>query len=100
MVFFEQEYPLPESQRSVAVKSEAQLPSVFFSISNIFAGIVSGFPREMTKLFPGDSSTVLIPERDPVWLAIGPAFEKHANNGVVDQAQLTSAIEVNCFRRP
>lgn len=99
VVFFEQEYPLPGSQRSVAVKGGAQLSSVFFSISNIFAGIVAEFPREMTKLFPGDSSTVSIPERDPVWLAIGPAFEKYANDGFVNKAQLKSAIEVSYFRR-
>ncbi|CAI5745546.1 unnamed protein product [Peronospora destructor] len=93
VVFFEQEYPLPGSRSSVAVENVAQLPSVFFSISNIFAGIVAGFPREMAKLFPGDLSSALIPERDPVWLAIGPAFEKYANDGFVDKAQLKSAIE-------
>ncbi|CAH0491306.1 unnamed protein product [Peronospora farinosa] len=93
VMFFEQDYPLPGSQSSVAVKGGTQLPSVYFSISNIIAGIVAGFPHEMTKLFPGDSSTVSIPERDLVWLAIGPAFEKYANDGFVDKAQLESAIK-------
>ncbi|CAH0516736.1 unnamed protein product [Peronospora belbahrii] len=91
VVFIEQEYPLAGRQRPG--KGEVQIPSVFFSISNIFAGIVAGFSREMAKLFPEDSSTVSIPEKDHVLLAIGSAFDKYAEDGFVRKAQLNSAIE-------
>ncbi|KAG6590757.1 Low density lipoprotein B-like protein [Phytophthora cinnamomi] len=89
VVFFEQEYPLPRNQKAGAVN---QVPSVFLSISNIMAGIVAGFHRQVNKLFPGTTTTFVIPEKDSSLLTICPSFEKYSNDGVVMKAQLKSAL--------
>ncbi|KAG7390367.1 Golgi transport complex subunit 1 [Phytophthora pseudosyringae] len=93
VVFFEQEYLLPGNRRADAVSGVVQVPSVFLSISNILAGIVAGFHRQMSKLFPGSSATVSIPkERDPSLLTVGLAFEKYSSDGFVMKTQLKSAL--------
>ncbi|KAF4042245.1 Vps51/Vps67 [Phytophthora infestans] len=93
VIFFEQEYPLPMNQKSATVNGAVQLPSVFLSISNILAGIVAGFHRHMNKLFPGSSTAVSIPAKDPSLLVVGPVFEKYSSSGCVMKAQLTAALE-------
>ncbi|KAE9030427.1 hypothetical protein PF005_g187 [Phytophthora fragariae] len=90
VVFFEQEYPLPESRNAGAVN---QAPSVFLSISNILAGIVAGFHRQTNKLFPGTTTTVSIPERDSSLLTVDSSFEKYSSDGFVTKTQFKSALE-------
>lgn len=80
VLFFEQEFPLPESQNARSVNLA---PSVFLSISNILAGIVAGFHHQMNKLFPGTTTSVSIPEKDPSLLTVGPSFEKYSSDGFV-----------------
>ncbi|KAL4175650.1 hypothetical protein KRP22_000613 [Phytophthora ramorum] len=93
VLFFEQQYPLPGNQKADIVNNAVQLPSIFLSISNIFAGIVAASPRQMTKLFPGNASTVLIPESDPSLVKVGPVFENYGRDGFVEKAQFKSALE-------
>ncbi|OWZ21211.1 hypothetical protein PHMEG_0004260 [Phytophthora megakarya] len=94
VIFFELEYPLPDNQNDATL-----LPSAFLSVSNILAGIVSGFHHQMNKLFPGNTTTVSIPERDLSVLAVGPVYDKYCSDGYVMKAQLKSALEVSmaCF---
>ncbi|KAK1939357.1 Conserved oligomeric Golgi complex subunit 1 [Phytophthora citrophthora] len=92
VLFFEQEYPLPGNQKFDTANGSVQVPSVFLSISNILAGIVAGFHRKMSKLFPGISATVSIPERDPSLPLVGQAFEKYSSNGFMKKSQLESAL--------
>uniref|UniRef100_H3HAW3 Uncharacterized protein n=1 Tax=Phytophthora ramorum TaxID=164328 RepID=H3HAW3_PHYRM len=47
----------------------------------------------MTKLFPGNASTVLIPESDPSLVKVGPVFENYGRDGFVEKAQFKSALE-------
>ncbi|RLN87622.1 hypothetical protein BBJ28_00005250 [Nothophytophthora sp. Chile5] len=95
VVFFEQEYPLFGDRQACANQGDsgelAQDPGIFLGISNIFAGIVAGFPGQMDKLFPGTTVGVSIPERDPSLLSVRPVFDKYADNGVVGKKQLASA---------
>ncbi|KAF1790865.1 hypothetical protein GQ600_16014 [Phytophthora cactorum] len=91
VIFFEKEYPV--IQKPNAPSGAIQLPSVFLSISNILAGIVAGFHRQTNKLFPGSSTTVEIPEKDPSLSTVGPVFEKYSNSGFVMKAKLTAALE-------
>ncbi|KAG6956634.1 hypothetical protein JG687_00010491 [Phytophthora cactorum] len=91
VIFFEKEYPV--IQKPNAPNGAIQLPSVFLSISNILAGIVAGFHRQTNKLFPGSSTTVDIPEKDPSLSTVGLVFEKYSNSGFVMKAKLTATLE-------
>ncbi|CAI5730541.1 unnamed protein product [Hyaloperonospora brassicae] len=93
VIFVEQEYPFCRNRNHACVESEARLLSVHFHISNIFAGIVAECPGRINSLFPGHPSAVLIPENDPAPSIIGPTFEKYANNGFVEKAQLKCALK-------
>ncbi|ETI49362.1 hypothetical protein F443_06708 [Phytophthora nicotianae P1569] len=93
VIFFEQEYPLQMNQKANAANGAVQLPSVFLSISNMLAGIVAGFHPQMTKLFPGSSTIVSIPEKDPSLSIVGPVFERYSNSGFVMKTQLAVALE-------
>jgi hypothetical protein len=49
-------------------------------------------------LFPGDASTVSIPEKDPSLMMISPIFDKYGNDGYVGQTQIKSALKVSVLR--